>query len=166
MSAWTRSHASAWIRPNAPFPLSFFSNQIGYFGEPHGWLEWDFAEPDQRRATADNLTDAIRRRVLPVFSVFEGPIEDVVTLFDHDWHRCDGLLTFLLAHGHDAIARKALARYFEGKPKDRVEFDALLQKFATEGLPPYRTLGMSDLAAFAVATGFPWTTHVAAPERD
>jgi|GEM_PF-1500899 len=161
VTAWARRHSSEWIRPAASFPVSFFGSQIGYFGKPKGWLDWNFADPAERRAVADDLIDAIRDRVLPVFSAFEGSADDIAALVHRDWPIPEGILmgilTWLLAHGHRALAEETLLQYLAVRPKVRADFDELVSVFAVKGLPEFRTLSTSDLAAFAVATGFPWT---------
>ncbi|MGN6817880.1 MAG: hypothetical protein ACTHJR_04340 [Sphingomonas sp.] len=160
VTAWRRRHASYWIQPTAPFPLPFFGNQIGYFGKPSGWLDWDFADPIERPAVAEDLTRTIRDRVLPVFAAFDGTPEDVAALAHRDWTlpelMLNGILIWLLANGQQPLAQQTLLRYLADRPEVRADFDRLISVFATEGLPEFRSLSTPDIAAFAVATGFPW----------
>ena len=155
-TAWSRNHNSDWIRPNAPFPLAFFGAQIGDFCQPRGWMEWDFANAATRDVVADDLVRTIRDNIFPVFAIFDGPIEGVAALADRDWPPPDRILGYLLSQGQGEAAEKALNHYLAERPKVEVQFHALRRKFAGEGLPAFRDLGVADLAAFAVATAYPW----------
>jgi len=162
VSAWSKRHPSEWIRPKTPLPLPFVGSQIGYMGEPKGWMTWDFADPASRRETAEDLAQTIRSRVEPFFAAFDGPVEGIAALPLQPGGvlpemRAAGILTYLLAHGHKSLALQTLTSYFDARPKDRAEFEAKLHEFAGNGLPEFRSLGVSDLAAFAVATGYPWS---------
>lgn len=156
-TAWSRNHNSEWIRPNAPFPLPFFGAQIGDFCEPRGWMEWDFADMATRDLAAGDLVRTIRDNVFPVFATFDGPIECIATLADRDWPPPAHILGYLLSQGQGEHAEKALNRYLAGRPEIEAQFHLLLGKFVIEGLPPFRGLGAQDLAAFAVATAYPWS---------
>jgi hypothetical protein len=155
-TAWSRNHDSEWIRPNASFPLAFFGAQIGDFCQPRGWMEWDFADAATRDVVADDLVRTIRDNVFPVFATFDGPMEGIAALADRDWPPPDRLLGYLLSQGQGEVAEKALNRYLATRPKVEAQFHLLLRKFAAEGLPAFRDLGAADLAAFALATGYPW----------
>lgn len=155
-TAWSRKHSSSWIRPNAPFPLPFYSNQLGYLCEPAGWTEWDFVDRLQRRATADDLICSIRCGAYPLFAAFEGETQAISRLVDQDLLPPDRILGYLLSVGQEALAREALQRYLDRRPRLAAEFAALRQKFTDTGLPNYRKGTAHDLAAFAVATGYPW----------
>lgn len=156
-SAWAKGHESAWIRPNAPFPLPFFGTQIGDLCNPPGWMEWDFADAAKREMVANDLIATIQEGAYPLFSRFDGNIEQVAELIDRDWPTPEGLLSFLLARNCPTLARSAFETYLSRHPQFIAEFDSLRQKFASEGLPPYRPGTPHDLAAFVVATGYPWT---------
>jgi len=155
-TAWSRNHDSAWIRPNAPFPLAFFGAQIGDFCEPRGWMEWDFADAATRDVVAEDLVRTMRDNILPIFTIFDGPMEGVAALADRDWPPPDRILGYLLSQGQGEAAEKALNRYLAERPRVEAQFHSLLGKFAAEGFPAFRDLGVADLAAFAVATAYPW----------
>jgi len=155
-TAWSRNHDSAWIRPNAPFPLAFFGAQIGDFCQPRGWMEWDFADAATRDVVADDLVRTIRDNIFPIFAVFDGPMAGIAALADRDWPPPACLLGYLLSQGEGEAAEKALNRYLAERPRVEAQFQSLLRKFAAEGLPASRDLGAADLAAFALATGYPW----------
>jgi hypothetical protein len=158
LTAWRKKHGSAWIRPNAPFPLPLFGTQLGYLCDPAGWVEWDFADRAKRRSIADDLISSIRVGAYPLFSTFEGTIEDIAAVADHDWPPPEGILSYLLSRGHAALAEETLRRYLDKRPGFRAQFEQFRHRFVEQGLPPYRTAIPHDLAAFAVATGFPWRT--------
>lgn len=120
-------------------------------------MEWDFADAATRNVVADDLVRTIRSNVFPIFAIFDGPMEDVAALADRDWPPPDRILGYLLSQGQGEVAQMALNRYLAERPKAEVQFHALRRKFAAEGLPAFRDLGVADLAAFAVATAYPWS---------
>jgi len=156
LSAWRKAHESPWIRPNAPFPLPAFTTQLGYLCDPPAWVEWDFCDVAKRDLTANDLICSIRTGAYRLFSIFEGSIEGVAALVDRDWPPPEGIISYLLSQGHDSLADQTLRSYLNARPKFRTEFEALKTQFSQDGLPSYRTAIPHDLAAFAVATGFPW----------
>lgn len=156
LTAWRKQHDSEWIRPNAPFPLPLFGTQLGYLCQPSGWMEWDFAEPDKRQSVAEDLVVSIRTGAYSLFSTFEGPIEGIAALSQFDWPPPEGVLSYLLAKGSRALATRAMNEYCDARPDFKMQFEALRDQFELEGLPTYRSATPRDMAAFAVATGFPW----------
>lgn len=156
LNSWRKRHESEWIRPKAPFPIPAYSNQLGYLCDPAGWVEWDFADADKRKLVASDLIASIRTGAYPLFSIFEGPIHGIAALADHDWPPSEGILSYLLSGGHVKLADETLHMYLEKHPPFLREFTALRQQFAEQGLPAYRMAIPHDLAAFAVATGYPW----------
>ena len=155
-TAWSKKHSSNWIRPNAPFPLPIFATQLGYLCEPAGWMEWDFADRGQRCATASDLIASIRSGAYPLFATFEGETEAISRLVDQHGPSHEGVLGYLLSTGHEALADETLQRYLDQRPKLKNQFAALRRAFADTGVPNYRNGTIQDLAAFAVATGYPW----------
>lgn len=153
LTAWRKSHPSDWIRPNAPFPIPVFGNQLGYLCDPPGWVEWDFVDKAKRRSVAEDLINSIRVGAYPLFAIFDGAIEGVAALSDQDWPSPEGVLSYLLSLGHEALVTKSLRDYLAKRPKFRRDFEIFYEKFSEMGLPPYRTAIPHDLAAFAVATG-------------
>lgn len=156
-TAWSKKHSSDWIRPNAPFPLPIFATQLGYLCEPAGWMEWDFAEKSKRRFVAGNLIASIQAGAYPLFSTFEARMEDIARLVDRDWPSPEGVLSYLLSTGHTDLAGKTLRDFLDQRPDLKQDFERLSREFAEEGVPNYRTGVAHDLAAFAVATGYPWS---------
>lgn len=156
LTVWRKQHGSSWIRPNAPFPLPLFATQLGYLYQPSGWMEWDFAAPDKRQSVAEDLIITIRTGAYTLFSTFEGPIEGVAALNQFDWPPPEGVLSYLLAKGNKALAARAMKEYCDARPDFKESFEALRRQFEREGLPSYRAATPHDMAAFAVATGFPW----------
>ena len=159
LTAWRKQHPSDWIRPKAPFPHPVFSNQLGYLCNPAGWMEWDFADKAKRRSIVDDLVASIRTGAYPFFSIFEGPIERIAAVTDQDWPLPEGILSYLLSNGHLHLADETLHRYLGRRPDFARQFERLRQQFAEQGLPSYRAAIPHDLAAFAVATNYPWSTH-------
>jgi len=157
LTVWRKKHYSGWIRPDAPFPLPLLATQLGYLSDPAGWVEWDFANKAKRRSTADDLTASIRAGAYPLFSVFEGAIEGIATIADREWLQPEGTLRYLLASGHTDLADKTLRHYLDKRPDFRAQFKRLHHQFVEHGLPSCRTATAHDLAAFAVATGYPWS---------
>lgn len=156
LTIWRKQHPSEWIRPKAPIPLPLFTTQLGYLCRPARWRQWDFAKPARRRAIVDNLIAAIQKGAYPLFSTFEGPIERIASLTDRDGPSPEGILSYLLSCGHRALADKLLDRYLRRRPAFRKQFVSLSRQFAEQGLPPHRAGIAHDLAAFAVATDYPW----------
>lgn len=157
LAAWRKKHPSEWIRPKAPFPIPVYSNQLGYLCDPSGWMEWNFADKAQRQSVADDLTHTIRMGAYPLFATFEGPVGGIAALTDRDWPSPEGICSFLLSRGHTELATKALQSYFDKRPAVLREFEQFRRLFADQGLPSYLTGTPHDLAAFAVATGYPWS---------
>lgn len=155
-TAWSKKHSSDWIRPNAPFPLPIFGTQLGYLCEPTGWMEWDFAEKSNRRFVADDLVTSIRAGAYPLFSTFEAGIEETARLADRDWPSPEGVLSYLLSRGHADLAGETLRGFLDQRTDLRDDFERFRREFAQKGVPNYRTGTAHDLAAFAVATGYPW----------
>lgn len=156
-TAWSKKHASGWIRPKAPFPLPIFATQLGYLCNPSAWLEWDFAEQSKRRFVADDLVGSIRTGAYPLFSTFEAGAEETARLMVKDWPSPEGLLSYLLSSGHSDLAGESLRAFLRRRADFRSDFERFYREFAQKGVPDYRTGGAHDLAAFAVATGYPWT---------
>lgn len=159
LTAWRKKHSSEWIRPKAPYPLALFANQLGYLCDPYAWLEWDFADKTKRGSVAEQLIASIRTGAYSLFSTFEGPIQDIASIADHDWSPPEGILSYLLSSGHTDLADKILRHYLEKRPDFRHQFEQLYRQFTEQGLPSYRTSIPHDLAAFAVATGYPWSAQ-------
>lgn len=155
-TAWAKAHRSAWIRPNAPFPLPVWGAQLGALCEPPGWVEWDFADAAKRRSTAEDLIGSIRAGAYPVFSNFEGSMRDVARLADRDRPSPEGILSYLLAAGEAELANETLRRYLDRRPEVGRDFERLRRTFEGQGVPKYRTDLAQELAAFAVAAGYPW----------
>ena len=155
-TAWTKKHSSDWIRPKAPFPVPIFGNQLGYLCEPGGWMEWDFAEKSKRQLVSDDLVASIRAGAYPLFSAFETGIEQTARLADREWPSPEGVLSYLLSTGHANLAGETLRRFFDRRPDLKGDFERFRRDFARSGVPHYRTGLTHDLAAFAVATGYPW----------
>jgi hypothetical protein len=156
-TAWTKKHSTDWIRPKAPFPLPIFGTQLGDLCEPSGWVEWDFAENSKRRLVADDLVASIRAGAYPLFSTFEAGIEQTARLADRDWPSPEGVLSYLLSMGHAELASKTLRDFLDRRPDFREDFERLRREFAQNGLPNFRAGATHDLAAFAVATDYPWS---------
>lgn len=157
LNAWRKKHASDWIRPKAPFPIPLFATQLGYLCDPAGWVEWDFADQSKRSSVVADLISSIQRGAYPLFTTFEGKIEEIAAVADQDWPPPEGVLSYLVANGYAELADKTLAEYLSKRDKFRVRFENFRQQFANDGLPSYRTALDHDLAAFAVATGYPWS---------
>jgi len=164
LTAWKKKHPNEWVRPKAPFPLPLFTTQLGYLCDPSGWVEWDFADKAKRRSVANDLIASIRTGAYPLFSTFEGAIEGIAAVADHDWPPPEGILSYLLSSGHPGLADEALHHYLEKRPDFRRQFEQLHKQFAEQGLPSHRAAIPHDLAAFAVATGYPWSTTDAIEE--
>lgn len=158
-TVWRKKHSSDWIRPNAPFPLPVFATQLGYLCEPAGWMEWDFAEKSKRRSVAGDLIASIRAGAYPLFSTFAGRMEDIARLVERDWASPEGVLSYLLSAEHTRLAGETLRHFLDQRPDLRQEFERLQEVFTEEGVPNYRSGGAHDLAAFAVATAYPWSAE-------
>ncbi len=156
-TAWSRQHESEQIRPTAAFPLPVYVSQLGYLCEHAGWMEWDFADKAKRLSVAGDLTDCMRKGAFPVFAAFEGCIGDVGRLVDRAGHSPNSILAYLLSMGQAGLAEETLHRYFTQWPDLKDQFDRLHREFAEQGVQNYRSTIAHDLAAFAVATGYPWT---------
>lgn len=156
-TAWSKNHRSDWIRSKAPFPLPFFATQLGYLCEPNGWMEWDFADRAKRQFIAADLIASIRAGAYPLFATFEGGAEEIARLVIHDLPSPEGILSYLLSTGYTNLADKALHRYLDQRPDFRGHFEGFSREFAENEVPKYRKGGAHDLAAFAVATGYPWS---------
>lgn len=154
-TAWRKRHSSNWIRPNAPFPLPAYGTQLGYLCEPAGWREWDFANADVRYSVAMDLAACIRGGAYSLFSAFETGIEAVANLPDLDWPS-EQIMSYLLAFERPNIVNSKLKRFLDQRDDIRFEFERLSSKFQRNGVPTCRKGGAHDLAAFAVATGYPW----------
>lgn len=155
-TAWSKKHRSEWIRPNAPFPLPIFANQLGYLCEPTAWVEWDFADISSRRSVADDLVASIRAGAYPLFSTFEAGVEQTARLAHQKWPSPEGVLSYLLSKGHAALACETLRRFLDQRSDFRDDFEQFRREFGQNGVPKYRAGIPHDLAAFAVATGYPW----------
>jgi hypothetical protein len=155
-TAWTKKHSSEWIRPKAPLPLPIFGMQLGYVCEPDGWMEWDFAEKSNRRFVADDLVASIRAGAYPLFSAFEAGIDQIACLADREWPSPEGVLSYLIATGHADLAGETMRRFLDRRPDLKDDFERLRHDFAQTEVPYYRAGLTHDLAAFAVATGYPW----------
>lgn len=155
-TAWSKKHSSGWIRPNAPFPLPVFATQLGYLSEPAGWMEWDFANTSRRTLIAEDLVACIRAGAYSLFSMFEAGADDIARLVDRDWLSLESILTYFLSTGDLILAGETLRSVLNQRHDLRGEFERLRQEFVEHGVPNYRTGGAHDLAAFAVATGYPW----------
>lgn len=155
LNAWRKNHSSGWIRP---ITTPVFTSQLGYLCNPSGWMEWDFANKAERSAIVDDLIASIRAGAFPLFSTFEGPIEGVAAIVDKDLTPTEAVLSYLLATGNAEMAGKTFHCHLDGKPELRAQFEKLFRQFSDQGLPPYRASNAHDLAAFAVATGYPWCT--------
>jgi hypothetical protein len=156
LTAWQKAHPSEWVRPNAPFPLPVASAQLGYLREPKAWVDWDFADPGSRRHVADNLADAIRRDAGKFFAVFEGSVVDLAPSYFDDIYSPEGILAYLLATGEPQHAYLLIRAYLDRFPKFKGPFERDREAFLANGLPPFRASTPHDLAAFSVATGYPW----------
>lgn len=157
LATWRKKHPSEWVRlkTNANAPL--FTSQLGYLCKPASWMEWDFANKVERRAIVDDLIGSIRAGAFPLFTTFGGPIEGVAAIVDRDLTPTESILSYLLLTGRPDLAEKALGRHLDKKPGFRAQFEKLFHQFSDQGFPPYRAAsGAHDLAAFAVATGYPW----------
>ena len=157
LTAWRKKHSSEWIRPKTPFPLSLFGTQLGYLCNPSAWEEWDVADKAKRGLLAEQLIASIRAGAYQLFSTFGGPIEGIAAISDHDWPPPEGVLSYLLSSGHSTLATETLRDYLDKHPDFCCQFEPLYQKFTEHGLPTFRTAMPHDLAAFAVASGYPWS---------
>lgn len=155
LAAWRKKHPSNWARLNTT-PL--FTRQLGYLCKPAGWMEWDFANKAVRSAIVDDFIATIRTGAFPLFSIFEGPIADFAITDDNNQAPPEALLSHLLATGHVELAEKTLSRRLDRKEELRAQFEKLFHQFSEQGLPPCRASDAHNLAAFAVATGYPWPT--------
>ena len=155
-TAWSKNHSSEWIRPNAPFPLPVFGCQLGYLCELNGWMEWDFADQATRQDIANDLTTSIRTGAYRLFAAFESGVEDVAKLEDRDRWSPEGILSYLLCMGRPDMAAEVLQGYLDHRPQVRSSFEQFKKEFKESGIPKCRTGEAHDLAAFAVATGYPW----------
>lgn len=155
MAAWRKNHSNNWVRSNTT-PL--FTCQLGYLCEPTGWMEWDFANRAARSVVIDDFIATIRTGAFPLFSTFEGPVEGFVDIADKNQARPESALSYLLATGHVELAEKTLSRYLDSKADLRAQFEKLFRQFSEQGLPPFRASDVHCLAAFAVATEYPWRT--------
>lgn len=153
LTAWRKKHFSEWIRPKASFPIPIFGNQLGYLCDPSGWVEWDFADKDKRRSTADDLIASIRKGAFPLFKIFEGSPEEIAAISDQDWPPPEGVLSYLLSIGRVRLANETLQKYLDKRLEFRRDFEKFYRKFSEQGLPAYRADIPHDLAAFAAATG-------------
>jgi hypothetical protein len=152
---WCRQHSSEWIRPKAPFPLPFLGAHLGYVRNPREWIDWDFADPRMRAQRAAELTSEIRA-AYPIFAVAERgfpTLEDIMLCLEHS---PEGMIEYLLASGRSETATLAFDRYLDTVPGLRKDFEKHRAKFARNGLPDSRGGPFRDLAAFAVAAGYPW----------
>ena len=160
LTAWRKQHCSEWIRPNAPFALPFFVTQLGYLCHPAGWMEWDFADLEQRRLVANDLISCIQKGAFPAFSAIATGPEGAAKFTHNESFSPEGLLEYILAVGQPALAQQTLNDYLDARPELRMQFKQLYQQFSKGGLPLYRTASAHDLAAFAVASGYPWSASV------
>jgi hypothetical protein len=119
-------------------------------------MEWDSAENSKRRFVADDLVGSIRTGAYPLFSSFAAGVEETARLVERDWPSPEGLLRYLLSRGHADVAGEALRRFLSQRTDLRDDFERFYHEFAQEGVPDDRTGVAHDLAAFAVATGYPW----------
>jgi hypothetical protein len=156
LTAWCKSHPSDWIRPKSTFPEPVYGNQIGYLGAHAEWLEWDFADKIVRRSVVERLIDLIKTDAFALFKRFEGPVTGITSLTNRDWPPPEGILKLLLSSGNMGLAEEVLGKYLDKRPADRIKFESLFQQFKRQGLPAYRSSTTHDLAAFAVASGYPW----------
>jgi len=62
----------------------------------------------------------------------------------------------LAVKGNTALATRTMKEYCDARLDFKAKFEALRHQFELEGLPSYRSATPHDMAAFAVATGFPW----------
>lgn len=157
LNAWRKNHTSEWFHP-ATIATPVFTSQIGYLCKPAGWMEWDFANKAERRAIVDDFIATLRTGAFPLFSTFEGPVEGVAAIVDQELTRTETILSYLLATGHAELADKTLRRHLDRKAEFRSQFEKLFHQFSDHGLPSHRASNAHDLAAFAVATGYPWCT--------
>jgi len=157
LTAWRKNHSSEWVRPRTKYPSPLFTSQLGYLCNPAGWVEWDFAKRSERQEIADDLVASIRAGAFPLFSTFEASAEAVAAILDSDLTPPDGILSYLLSTGHRHLADRALDRYLDKKPGFRDQFDQLFNQFSKQGLPSFRAASAHDLAAFSVATRYPWS---------
>lgn len=155
-NAWKKKHPSDWIRPATPVPLPLFINQLGYLCDPADWTEWDFSDPSQRRHVAEDLVASIQKGAFPLFSLFEAGAHEIASLTERDWPTPEQVLGYLLATGHASLAGESLQQFLYQRPAFREKFEQLYQEFLREGIPEYRGQDAHNLAAFAVATGYPW----------
>lgn len=153
LAAWRKKHPSNWVHLNTT-PL--FTRQLGYLCKPPGWMEWDFANKAGRSAIVEDFTATIRAGAFPLFSIFEGPVEGFAATEDKNQAPPEALLSYLLATGHVERAEKTLSHRLDRKAEFRAQFEKLFHQFSEQGLPPYRASDAHNLAAFAVATGYPW----------
>lgn len=162
LAAWRKNHPSHWIRLNTT-PL--FTSQLGYLCKPAGWMEWDFAHKAERSAFVDDFVATVRTGAFPLFSTFEGPIEGLGATEGNNQAPAEAALSYLLATGHVELGKKALSRYFDRKAELRSQFEQLFHQFSAQGLPSYRASDAHNLAAFAVATEYPWRADGSAARR-
>lgn len=156
-TTWSRKHGSDWIRPKASFPQPVFATQLGYLCEPNGWMEWDFADSAKRQFVASDLIASIRAGAYPLFATFEAGVEEVAQLVNRGWPSPEGILSYLLSTGYTDLADETLRRYLDQRPAFKGQFEWFRQEFAEDEVPKHREGGAHDLAAFAVATGYPWS---------
>lgn len=120
-------------------------------------MEWDFADKTNRRSVANDLVVSIRAGAYPLFATLSAGVEQCARLADRDWPSPEGLLSYLLSMDYGELAFETLRRFLDQRPDFRDDFERLRREFAQHGVPSYRTGGAHDLAAFAVATGYPWS---------
>jgi hypothetical protein len=119
-------------------------------------VDWDFADPSRRPKVADNLAAAIRRDAGAFFAVFEGAIVDRAPVYLNDIYSPEGILAYLLAIGEPKNAYSLMRDYLDRFPKFKPQFERDRQAFLANGLPQFPKSTPHDLAAFSVATGYPW----------
>lgn len=157
-TTWSRRHSSDWIRPATSFQPAIFVSQLGYLCKPAGWMEWDFADHTTRHPVAGDLLACIRERAYPVFATFEAGADKIAQLIDRGLTSPEPILRYLLSAGHHDLAKQSFNRYLQERPDLQVDFQRLRMEFETKGIPGYRSGEAHNLAGFAVATGFPWST--------
>lgn len=156
LTMWRKAHCAELSRVQSRYPVPIFATSLGYLCDPPGWWEWDFVDQAERQMTANDLIHSIRTGAFPLFSKFDGPIDGIAALADHELISIDRILSYLLSVKQGNLADATLRQYLYKCDRRRSQFERLFSQFSKQGLPPYRTNGIQDLAAFAVITGYPW----------
>lgn len=133
--------------------------QIGNLVQDHSWMEWNLADPQQRKNTVADAVDTIKQLALPFFEQFEDLDVLINSLQTEPLPAMDILsaIEFLLCFKDVVSAHWAGRNFLMKHPQFVTDYEQALEHYKTQGSPKWPGNGWGrDLAFASIAYKLPF----------